>query len=160
MLLGEIGGSLCLSDWISLVDMPQALQALRGRLGFSTYAFERTPILEACRQQLEGYFRAEVRHFDLPTRLYGTPFEVSVWEALRELPYGQVLSYEAFTKRIASPETIRAVAGAIGRNPLGIIIPCHRVVACNGLGGFSAGAEVKRFLLALEQGLCFDVLDL
>lgn len=101
--------------------------------------------------QLRAYFAGELRRFDLPLAPSGTPFQRAVWAALCEIPYGTTVSYGALAQRLGRPGAVRAVGAANGRNPLPIVIPCHRVVAGDGtIGGYSGGFAVKRALLALE----------
>lgn len=106
---------------------------------------------EATRQQLEEYFAGERRVFDLPLHLTGTDFQVRVLEELQRIPYGQTTSYGAIAKRIGRPGAMRAVGAANGRNPIPIIIPCHRVIGSTGdLTGFGGGLDTKAALLRLE----------
>jgi methylated-DNA-[protein]-cysteine S-methyltransferase len=111
-----------------------------------------TPLLAAAKRQLDAYFDDPAAPFDLPLAPAGTPFRRRVWQAMREIPAGQVLSYGAIAERLGS--SARAVGGACGANPIPIIIPCHRVVgAARALGGYSGGEgpDTKRYLLAHEQ---------
>jgi methylated-DNA-[protein]-cysteine S-methyltransferase len=106
------------------------------------------------REQLEQYFRGERREFDLPLKLDGNSFELSVWGALREIPYGETVSYGHIARGIGHPDAPRAVGAANGRNPVAIIVPCHRVIGANGnLTGYGGGLDRKRFLLDLEAGV-------
>ncbi|MDN5347365.1 MAG: methylated-DNA-[protein]-cysteine S-methyltransferase [Clostridia bacterium] len=106
---------------------------------------------EAVFSQLEEYFAGRRKTFELPLDLHGTPFQLAVWSALQRIPYGTTCSYGAVARSIGRPGAARAVGGAIGRNPVGIIIPCHRVIDARGnLGGFGGGLETKRRLLAFE----------
>ena len=108
---------------------------------------------DAC-GQLEQYFRGERREFDLPLKLDGNSFELSVWDALREIPYGETTSYGKVARSLGHPDAPRAVGAANGRNPVAIIVPCHRVIGANGsLTGYGGGLERKRFLLDLEAGV-------
>jgi methylated-DNA-[protein]-cysteine S-methyltransferase len=110
-----------------------------------------TTLLCAGRAQLHAYFDRALRRFDLPLAPTGTPYRRRVWAALRDIPYGETRTYaQIAAKAGGSP---RAIGGANGANPLPIIIPCHRVVATGGIGGYSGGDGVttKRFLLTLEQ---------
>ena len=110
-----------------------------------------TAVLTRARRQLDDYFDGRRRDFDLPLALVGTAYQQKVWAALRAIPFGTVLSYGALAAKIDSAP--RAVGGACGRNPVPIIVPCHRVLPRDGrLGGYSGldGPETKRFLLALE----------
>lgn len=103
------------------------------------------------RQELEEYFAGSRRVFSLPLEPSGTPFQKSVWTALGSIAYGEVISYRALALCIGRPLAARAVGLANARNPLSIVVPCHRVVGSNGaLTGYSGGLENKRFLLALE----------
>lgn len=102
-------------------------------------------------KQLEEYFEGKRREFDLPVHLTGTEFQVRVLEELRRIPYGQTTSYGAIAERIGRPKAMRAVGAANGRNPIPIIIPCHRVVGSSGaLTGFGGGLDTKAALLRLE----------
>ncbi|HEX4226173.1 MAG TPA: methylated-DNA--[protein]-cysteine S-methyltransferase [Pseudonocardiaceae bacterium] len=108
---------------------------------------------EAVRAQLAEYFAGERTDFDLPLAMAGTEFQRTVWAALREIPYGETISYGQLADRIGKPNASRAVGLANGRNPIGIIVPCHRVVGSTGdLTGYGGGIERKRSLLAFEKG--------
>ncbi|MGN0779489.1 MAG: methylated-DNA--[protein]-cysteine S-methyltransferase [Aristaeellaceae bacterium] len=115
-----------------------------------------TPLLAACAEQLTAYFAGELRVFDLPLHVHGTAFQCKVWAALQEIPYGQTISYGELARRIGQPKAARAVGGANHRNPICIIIPCHRVIGAAGqLTGYGGGLDMKASLLRLEapQGL-------
>ncbi len=102
-------------------------------------------------RQLAAYFRGELKTFRLELHPEGTEFQLAVWRELEKIPYGTTLSYGELAARIGRPAAARAVGGANGRNPLPIVIPCHRVIAGDGsLGGYTGGVDIKRFLLALE----------
>ncbi|MDH4121220.1 MAG: methylated-DNA--[protein]-cysteine S-methyltransferase [Deltaproteobacteria bacterium] len=101
-------------------------------------------------RQIGEYFAGKRRAFQLPLAPQGTPFQRQVWQELSRIPHGQTMTYGALAARIGQPSAARAVGGANGANPLPLLIPCHRVVAGNGLGGYSSGLEIKRFLLNLE----------
>ncbi len=102
-------------------------------------------------RQLEEYFAGERKEFDLPLHLSGTDFQVRVLEELQRIPYGQTTSYGAVAQRIGSPKAMRAVGAANGRNPIPIVIPCHRVIGSSGdLTGFGGGLDTKAELLRLE----------
>lgn len=104
------------------------------------------------RKQLAEYFAGKRQRFDLALDLQGTAFQQQVWQALLAIPYGQCCSYGDLAAAIKRPKAMRAVGAANGRNPLPIIVPCHRVVAANGkLSGYFGGEDVKRQLLALEN---------
>lgn len=107
--------------------------------------------LENARTQLTEYFSGQRKDFDLPLQLNGTEFQVSVLEALLAIPYGETTSYGAIAKQIGRPKAVRAVGAANGRNPIPIIVPCHRVIGSSGdLTGFGGGLDTKEALLRLE----------
>ena len=110
-------------------------------------------ILTKARAQLTAYFAGASTEFDLPLGAQGTPFQMRVWEALRGIPHGQTISYGELARRLGAPKAMRAVGAANGRNPIPIIVPCHRVIGARGdLTGFGGGLERKRWLLAHEGG--------
>ncbi|MFG3496964.1 methylated-DNA--[protein]-cysteine S-methyltransferase [Streptomyces sp. NPDC047928] len=110
------------------------------------------PFGEAIRQ-LDAYHAHRLTAFDLPLRLAGTPFQRRVWERLRTIPYGETRTYGELADELGSPGASRAVGLANGRNPIGIIVPCHRVIGANGsLTGYGGGLDRKRRLLAFEGG--------
>ena len=103
--------------------------------------------------QLMLYFRGESNRFFLPILPQGTEFDKLVWKEMRKIPYGETITYGELARRIGKPTAVRAVAQAVGRNPLPILQPCHRVVAAKGIGGFAWGADAKKLLLDLEAGI-------
>jgi len=108
--------------------------------------------LRDARLQLEEYFAGERCEFSVALDAMGTEFQRRVWEALRAIPFGETVSYGDIARRIGNPRAVRAVGLANGRNPIAIIVPCHRVIGANGsLTGYGGGLERKRFLLALEK---------
>lgn len=109
------------------------------------------PVLKETATQLEQYFAGERRDFDVPMELDGTAFQREVWTELTRIPYGETISYGELARRVGRPHAPRAVGQANGRNPIPIIVPCHRVLASNGIGGYGGGLEVKRALLAIES---------
>ena len=110
-------------------------------------------VLDDAVRQLDAYFAGELREFDLPLRPHGTPFQIAVWSALREVPYGETRSYADIARRIGRPTAVRAVGRANGQNPLAIVVPCHRVIGTDGsLTGYAGGLDMKRALLDLEAG--------
>lgn len=109
-------------------------------------------VLQEAERQLQAYFAGQKRAFSLPLNPAGTAFQQQVWKALQAIPYGQKRSYAQIATQINRPKAARAVGAASGRNPLSIIIPCHRVVGANGkLTGFAGGLEVKAHLLDFES---------
>src|SRR5450432_3910453 len=108
--------------------------------------------LAAAAGQLAEYFAGQRTGFDLPVELAGTGFQRRVWAALREIPYGETVSYGELARRIGQPSASRAVGLANGQNPISIVVPCHRVIGANGsLTGYGGGLERKRWLLAHES---------
>jgi len=111
-------------------------------------------VLRKTRRQLDEYFAGKRRVFELPLSPQGTAFQQQVWTALRQIPYGRTWSYADLARRIDKPAAVRAVGAANGRNPLPIVVPCHRVIGADGsLTGFGGGLPIKRFLLQLEGAL-------
>ena len=137
-----------------------SLEIVAGQSGIERIVSLRNPtattnasssILRQCQRTLTAYFSGT--HWDSPCALnpLGTPFQRSVWEGLLKIPFGQTRTYQEVASFIGRPKAVRAVANAIGRNPILILIPCHRVIRKNGdLGGFSAGIDIKRTLLKHE----------
>ena len=116
-------------------------------------------VIAATRTQLGEYFLGARKTFDLPLHPVGTAFQKSVWRELRNIPYGITISYGELAKRIDNPAAVRAVGAANGRNPLPIVVPCHRVIGSDGsMTGFSGGLPIKQFLLTLEG--CLARVDL
>jgi methylated-DNA-[protein]-cysteine S-methyltransferase len=109
------------------------------------------PVLAAAAAQLDEYFAAERRDFDLALDLAGTDFQRAVWDELVRIPYGGTVSYGEIARRLGRPERVRAVGAANGRNPVAIVVPCHRVIGADGsLVGYGGGLDRKRRLLAIE----------
>ncbi|MBO5177040.1 MAG: methylated-DNA--[protein]-cysteine S-methyltransferase [Lachnospiraceae bacterium] len=111
-----------------------------------------TSLLQQAHAQLTEYFAGERTGFTLPIKYpFGTPFQHSVWNALRDIPYGETRSYEDIAVAIGNPKAVRAIGQANTRNPILLLVPCHRVINKNGtIGGFGCGVEVKQKLLELE----------
>jgi|SRR5579864_2891095 len=117
----------------------------RGENGHSS------PLMRETLRQLRLYFAGELQIFDLPLELVGTEFQKKVWAALVTIPYGEMRSYTEIAAQIGAPRAVRAVGAANGRNPIPIVVPCHRVIGASGsLVGFGGGLEWKRLLLDLE----------
>ena len=113
-----------------------------------------TPLIKKAYQQLLEYFEGKRKHFELPLKPKGTPFQQSVWNVLCQIPYGKTKSYKDIAEMIGNPKACRAVGMANHHNPVIIIIPCHRVIGANGaLTGFACGIDIKRQLLSLERDL-------
>jgi methylated-DNA-[protein]-cysteine S-methyltransferase len=120
--------------------------------GFPPGAQDRTcAVLEDAARQLRAYFAGELRRFELPLDLVGTPFQIQAWRALAEVPYGSTVSYGEQAHRLGRPAAARAVGAANGRNPVPIVLPCHRIVGADrSLVGFGGGLDRKAWLLAHE----------
>lgn len=122
------------------------------------WIYNERPLAKA-RQQLDEYFEGARKDFDLPLKLSGTEFQVSVLKALQNIPYGETVSYGEIAKRIGRPKAVRAVGAANGRNPIPIVVPCHRVIGSGGdLTGFGGGLDTKEALLRLEAENTQDLL--
>lgn len=118
---------------------------------FSLERQQETPLLLEALSQLNEYLQGIRKNFDLPLKLEGTPFQRQVWAALSHIPYGETRSYKNIAESIQNPKAVRAVGMANNRNPIFIIIPCHRVIGANGsLVGYGGGLELKARLLELE----------
>jgi methylated-DNA-[protein]-cysteine S-methyltransferase len=112
------------------------------------------PVLGAACAQLDEYFAGERREFDLPVRLEGSPWEQRVWAALRAIPYAETRTYGELAAALGAPGAARAVGSANGRNPVSVVVPCHRVIGAGGaLTGYAWGVERKAGLLDLERGV-------
>jgi len=107
-------------------------------------------ILQQAIKELDAYFTGQQRKFTVPVRLSGTPFQQKVWQAMRGIDHGETKTYRELAQAAGSPNAARAVGNACAANPVAIIVPCHRVLAQNGLGGFGGGLDTKRWLLNLE----------
>jgi len=113
---------------------------------------DRHPVIVEAKKQLTEYFARRRTEFDVPLVMHGTPFQIRVWNRLLEIPYGETVSYQEQARKVGDVKKVRAVAGANGRNPISIIVPCHRVIGKNGdLTGFGGGLARKKLLLDLES---------
>jgi len=110
-------------------------------------------IVSTCKEQLDQYFDGKLKEFTIPLDFVnGTDFQRSVWEALQSIPYGETRSYKDIAIKIGNPKAVRAVGGANNKNPIGIVVPCHRVIGSNGkLVGYAGGLDKKEMLLKLES---------
>lgn len=116
------------------------------------------PILEQAKFQLKEYFKGERQQFDLKIEMHGTDFQKSVWQRLLDIPFGETCSYHDIAKRIGNPKAVRAVGAANGRNPVALVVPCHRVIGSNGtLTGYAGGLERKAWLLRHEAASTFKL---
>lgn len=135
-------------DYLSLLGFPSGKMQRRHE---QEWIKDSKPFREVC-FQLDAYFAAELKQFDLPLMPKGTLFQETVWQALTEIPYGETWSYGQLAAHIGKPKASRAVGAANGLNPIPVIIPCHRVIGSSGkLTGFGGGLETKQALLGLES---------
>lgn len=151
LLLASYQDQLCLCDWEQspkfLRHKTQLLQVLRAPFDDTP-----SPVTEAAAAQLDAYFAHRLTAFSLPLRLLGTPFQRQVWEALRQIHYGETVTYGLLAKRIGHPRSARPVGSAVGCNPLSLFLPCHRVVGATATqGGYAGGIAAKRYLLTWES---------
>lgn len=111
-----------------------------------------TPVIKEAFRQLSDYFDGELKEFDLPLKLAGTPFQLKIWEALQTIPFGETRSYGEIAKQTGNAKASRAVGMANHNNPIAIVVPCHRVIGANGsLTGYGGGLPIKQQLLELEN---------
>lgn len=141
--------------YLDFFDSASAQQALEKQL-FQRYQLlpkcGQDALLQATQAQLADYFCGNLREFSLSLAPYGTPFQQQVWQLLRQIPYGETWSYSEQAQRYGDVKALRAVAAANGKNPLSIVVPCHRVIGKHGaLTGYAGGLARKAFLLDLEQ---------
>jgi len=139
------------ADALQVIGFPHGDKARRADIGWERYdePFKKTA------RQLNEYFSGDRQEFELDLAPDGTTFQVEVLEALRGIPYGETCTYRDIAVAVGRPKAVRAVGNANGRNPLPIVIPCHRVIGSDGsLTGFGGGIEAKRYLLDLEQQHC------
>lgn len=170
LVLGAIGDKLCLCDWKNSKRRRQNDNRMKRMLNVEIVDIEsfvaesgsarRTEdikgsfhVLERAEHELEEYFAGKRKAFDIPLLMAGTDFQKTVWQALLTILFGMTVSYLDIANQIGNPMGVRAVAQAIGSNPLAIFVPCHRVLGSNGsLTGFAGGLDAKRLLLELEKG--------
>lgn len=118
----------------------------------SSVQFKETELIKKAYEELNEYFSGKRRTFDLPLQAEGTEFQMQVWKALQEIPYGETCSYKEIAIKAGKPKAFRAVGGACHRNPIFIMIPCHRVIGTDGsMTGYGGGIPVKKQLLSLEK---------
>jgi len=151
LLLGMYNGELCCVEFGRLDQLSVSLKKWAWRWTGADRLVADERALQPYRNELEQYFAGNRKTFDLPVRLYGTPFQTRVWNALRSIPYGETRSYKEVAKMIGADKAVRAVGGANHRNPVSIIVPCHRVIGSDGsMVGYGGGLSVKIRLLELE----------
>lgn len=151
LLLGDCEGQLCLCDWMLNRARRERIDRRVAAATQAVFQAGETPLTREAIKQLQAYFEGERDSFTLPIWPIGSPFQQEVWKALQQIPYGSTCSYRDVAVRIGRPEAVRAVANAIGANPLSLLIPCHRVIGQNKrLTGYAGGLEAKQQLLLLE----------
>ena len=117
----------------------------------NSYIKKETPLIKQAEKELREYFEGTRKVFTVPLSLKGTPFQMKVWEELRKIPYGETLSYGQIAENVGNPKAARAVGMANNKNPIMIIVPCHRVIGKNGkLVGYAGGVDIKEKLLKIE----------
>lgn len=151
LVLAERNAKLCMCDWVSSPRHSRNFQKL---LATGNIIEKGTPFLDGVKSLLEHYFQGEDVWFNVPLNPLGTDFQKKVWKILTEIPSHEIRTYGEIATLMHRPSSVRAVANAIGSNPISIIIPCHRVVGKNGnLTGYAGGIYAKEFLLKLEKVL-------
>jgi methylated-DNA-[protein]-cysteine S-methyltransferase len=154
ILASPIGDLLLISDGIALVGLHMPLRGGKAAPGPKPHWRRDDASLRTIREQLGAYFAGELREFEVPIRMAGTPFQRLVWEGLRTIPYGVTISYAELARRVGHPGAARAIGAANGRNPIGIVVPCHRVIGADGtLTGYGGGLDRKQWLLEHESSV-------
>jgi len=151
LLLAEFDNSLVMCEYLMGDKTFKKLKGIADKLN-QDFKETNSQFLREVSIQIDEYFRGERDKFDVPIKPQGTEFQRRVWQALLQIPYGSTSSYKKVALAIGAPKSCRAVGTAIGKNPIGIIIPCHRVKHADGsLGGFAWGTDIKLRLLELES---------
>lgn len=157
-MIGVNGASVCLCDW----EIGDRVERTLRRMDKYLTPFEAQDalwLIEETQRQLDEYFSGNLRKFDLPIKAFGTDFQRRVWQALLDVPYGRTAHYKDIAAIVGLPHGVRAVASAIGANPLSILVPCHRVIGSDGsLTGYAGGLGAKSYLLQLESRI-HDISD-
>lgn len=150
LLLGSLGDQLCLCNWTNRRNADAVLSRLYRYL-HADITSSKSATIDMAISQLDEYFHSVRRTFSVPLLFAGTPFQQAVWSALLTVPYGKTITYLQLAERIGCPQSVRAVANAVGANAMSILVPCHRIVGTNGtLTGYAGGLPTKRFLLQWE----------
>ena len=138
----------------ALVTENYLVKLVFGKTEFTDAKHIKTPLVDKIIAELEEYFSGKRKHFDIPIKAEGTDFQKRVWEELTKIPYGRTISYKKLAENIGNPKAARAVGMANNKNPVAIIITCHRVIGSDGsLTGYAEGLELKKYLLDLESRL-------
>ncbi len=151
IILGSTQGELCICDWKNMARRERNDKRIK-RFFKAEYIEETSDVINETIKELNEYFAGARKKFNLSLRFAGTPFQQSIWNVLLTIPYGETRSYLQIARIIGNAKGVRAVAQAIGANPMSIIVPCHRVIGSDkALTGFAGGLEAKRYLLDLEK---------
>jgi len=155
MIAGATERGACFLEWHDRGGVPRILERVAKRYGVSPIEDGGdSPFLRQLGDELERYFTGDLREFETPIDVMGTPFQRAVWDELRRIPYGRTCSYGDMARALGKPNAVRAVGRANGSNYLGIVIPCHRVIeASGGLGGYGGKIWRKKKLLELERAI-------
>ena len=151
LIIASTNDALCLCDWNGMPCAERSRRRLEHYLN-ADFKIQSSAVLEEAKRQLEEYFVGNRRVFEIPLQLVGTNFQLRVWQALLDIPYGTTKSYMDIAKAMGTEKGVRAVAQAIGANGIDIFVPCHRVIGSNhSLTGYAGGLEKKEFLLKHEK---------
>lgn len=151
LLVGSWQDQLVLCDWADRNNRKAVDDRIRKATGGEFREINSRIVREAT-EQLQEYFSGNRTEFTVPLLQTGTEFQQTVWSALLEIPFGHKITYSGLAEKLGSPDKVRAVAGAVGANPMSIFVPCHRVTGIQGqLTGYAGGLEAKRFLLNMED---------
>ena len=151
LILASMGEALCLCDWNGKPCAERSKRRI-ARYVDAEFCTASSPVLEQAKLQLDDYFAGHRPSLHVPLHPFGTDFQLRVWQALLQIPYGETRSYLEVAQRVGNPRGVRAVAQAIGANGISILIPCHRVIGSNrSLTGFTGGLNKKSYLLELER---------
>ena len=150
LLLGSYENKLCLCDWKDRKARETVDKRLKMFLK-AEYKIGINDVISESIKQLDEYFNGNRRFFKTPLLLIGTEFQKTVWKTLMDISYGEIITYKKLSEKIDAPKAVRAIANAVGANPLSIIIPCHRIIGSDGgLTGYAGGIEAKKYLLDIE----------
>lgn len=162
LVLGSYGGRLCMCVWEESTLFSRLVNRLCRVLEAGGFDESLSPVIEHTASRLDDYFAAKPPCFDVPLLLTGTPFQKRVWKELVHIPYGRTISYARLARQTGCGSAVRAVANAVGANPVSIFVPCHRVVGSdNSLTGYSGGLDIKAYMLRLERtaAACSSIFD-
>jgi methylated-DNA-[protein]-cysteine S-methyltransferase len=152
LILGSYGDKICLCDWTNRKNSIAILDRLSKHFN-TTCQHSSNEILKELSSQLNDFFEMKRKKFDIAFELCGTNLQIEVYKNLQNIQYGQTISYQDLANSMSKPQSVRAIANAIGSNPMSILIPCHRVIRSDGsLGGYAGGLDNKQKLLNLEKG--------